>query len=131
MRRAISDARYELARNSENRVSLEIGMDIVIKSNNVVLNMAISRGLSLIPSNMVILKEKIPGYNNIMTKAKEYMKFGANRSVSYVGKKLEVKRNHQSDQPSNHLDALRCSPKTKRTTPSILDLEERYCLLTR
>ena len=68
MRSAINDAKYELAKNKENRVSLRIGMDDVIKSSNVILNLAISPGLTLMPSKMVILEEKIPGYNNILTK---------------------------------------------------------------
>ena len=40
------------------------GMRLAIKNTNVVLNLAISLGLILIPSNMIILKEKVAGYNN-------------------------------------------------------------------
>ena len=39
-------------------------MRLAIKNTNVVLNLAISPGLILIPSHMIILKEKVTGYNN-------------------------------------------------------------------
>ena len=38
-----------------------------IADTNVVLNMAISPGIILVPSDMKILEKKIPGYNNILT----------------------------------------------------------------
>ena len=40
-------------------------MRTAIKDTNVVLNMAITPGIILIPSNMIILKDKIEGYNNV------------------------------------------------------------------
>ncbi len=45
--------------------------------------MAISPGMILIPSNLIIQKEKIPGYNNILTSATDKMKFGKNTEVNY------------------------------------------------
>ena len=42
-------------------------MRTAISSTNVVLNMAISPGMILVPSNLIIQKKKIPGYNNILT----------------------------------------------------------------
>ena len=45
--------------------------------------MAISPGMILIPSNLIIQKEKIPGYNNILTSATDKMKFGKNKEVNY------------------------------------------------
>ena len=45
-------------------------------STNVVLNVAISPGMILVPSNLIIQKKKIPGYNNILTIATGKMKFG-------------------------------------------------------
>ena len=55
-----------------------------IKDRNVVLNMAITPGIILIPSDMIILKEKVAGYNNVLTLAKKDMKFGVNENVNYV-----------------------------------------------
>ncbi len=37
----------------------------------------------LVPSNLIIQKEKIPGYNNVLTLATDKMKFGKNTSVNY------------------------------------------------
>ena len=59
-------------------------MRTAIKATNVVLNMAITPGIILIPSNMIILKEKVAGYNNVLTLATKDMKFGVNRNVNYV-----------------------------------------------
>ena len=42
-------------------------MRTAIKDTNVVLNMAITPGIILIPSNTIILKEKVVGYNNVLT----------------------------------------------------------------
>ena len=55
-----------------------------IQDTNVVLNMAITPGIILIPSNMIILKNKVEGYNNVLTIATNAMKFGANTKVNYV-----------------------------------------------
>ena len=59
-------------------------MRTAIKDTNVVLNMAITPGIILIPSNMIILKEKVAGYNNVLTLATKDMKFGVNENVDYV-----------------------------------------------
>ena len=59
-------------------------MRLAIKNTNVVLNMAITPGIILIPSNMIILKEKVVGYNNVLTLATKDMKFGVNENVNYV-----------------------------------------------
>ena len=59
-------------------------MRTAIKDTNVVLNMAITPGIILIPSNMIILKEKVAGYNNVLTLATKDMKFGVNENVNYV-----------------------------------------------
>ena len=55
-----------------------------IQDTNVVLNMAITPGIILIPSNMIILKNKVEGYNNVLTLATNAMKFGVNTNVNYV-----------------------------------------------
>ena len=55
------------------------------KSTNVVLDAAISPGLILIPSNMIFLKDKIPGYNNVLTLATKDMDFGVNEGLNFEG----------------------------------------------
>ena len=59
-------------------------MRLAIKNTNVVLNLAISPGLILIPSDMIILKKKVAGYNNTLTLATKEMKFGVNEEVNKV-----------------------------------------------
>ena len=58
-------------------------MRTAIASTNAILNMAISPGMILVPSNLIIQKEKIPGYNNVLTLATDKMKFGKNTDVNY------------------------------------------------
>ena len=53
-----------------------------IKDTNVVLNMVISPGIILIPSNLIIL-DKMEGYNNVLKLATSGMKFGKNDNVNY------------------------------------------------
>ena len=53
-----------------------------IADTHVILNTAITPGMILIPGDLVILTEKIPGYNNILTVADSTMKFGLNRKVN-------------------------------------------------
>ena len=62
-----------------------------IQDTNVVLNMAITPGLILAPSNMIILKNKVEGYNNVLTIATNAMKFGVNTKVNYVAPKVTEK----------------------------------------
>ena len=52
-------------------------MRTAIKDTNVILNMAITPG-------MIILKNKVEGYNNVLTLATNEMKFGVNANVNYV-----------------------------------------------
>jgi hypothetical protein len=54
-----------------------------IKDTNVVLDTAISPGVTLIPSNMIILNKMVSGYNNILTLAESGMRFGKNEGVNY------------------------------------------------
>ena len=62
-----------------------------IQDTNVVLNMAITPGIILIPSNMIILKNKVERYNNVLTIATNAMKFGVNTKVNYVAPKVTKK----------------------------------------
>ena len=75
----------------DNPVKAVSDMRLAIKNTNVVLNMAISPGLILIPSNMIILKERVAGYNNVLTLATKDMKFGVNREVNYVKPTEDIK----------------------------------------
>ena len=68
----------------DNPVKSISDMRTAIKDTNVVLNMAITLGIILIPSDMIILKEKVAGYNNVLTLATKNMKFGVNEDVNYV-----------------------------------------------
>ena len=63
-------------------------MRTAIKDTNVLLNMVITPGIRLIPSDMIILKEKIAGYNNTLTLATKEMKFGVNVEVKKVVPKV-------------------------------------------
>ena len=54
-----------------------------IKDTNVVLNTAISPGIILIPSNLIIFDKMISGYNNVLKLATNSMKFGENDDVNY------------------------------------------------
>ena len=59
-------------------------MRLALKNTNVVLNMAITPGIILIPSDMIILREKVAGYNNVLALATKDMKFGVNENINYV-----------------------------------------------
>ena len=68
----------------DNPTKLISDMRTAIKDTNVVLNMTITPGIILIPSNMIILKDKVEGCNNVLTLATKTMKFGVNTNVNYV-----------------------------------------------
>ena len=55
-----------------------------IVDTKVILNTAICPGLILMPSLLIILKKKIAGFNNILTMADYWMKFGENKTVNKV-----------------------------------------------
>jgi hypothetical protein len=78
-----------------------------VRDTNVILNTAISPGLVLFPSNFIILKNPIPGYNNILQTANGSIKFGFNPKANYVGVKKDLpKKQHQESTPTHHLDVL-------------------------
>ena len=58
-------------------------MRTAVKATNVVLNLAILPKLILIPSDLLFLKKKIPGYNNTLTLATKKMKFGENKGLNF------------------------------------------------
>ena len=59
-------------------------MRIAVKATNVVLNLAILPKLILVPSDLLFLKKKIPGYNNTLTLATKTTNFRVNEDVNYV-----------------------------------------------
>ena len=59
-----------------NQATTISNMRVAVRDTNVILNMAVSPGLMLVPSSMVILKKAVVGYNNILKTATEDMKFG-------------------------------------------------------
>ena len=84
-----------------------------------IVNVAVSPSTFLLPSNMKILKERIPGYSNVLLTAEEKsMKFGVNKDVNYDTTKLreplsdtqnkqhQEPSTRQEDTPSKHLDNL-------------------------
>ena len=78
-----------------------------ISDCNQTVNLAVSPSTFLLPSDMKILKERIPGYSNVLYRADEKaMKFGVNTSVNFSKSKLVVKKHHQDSTPSGHLDTL-------------------------
>ena len=58
-------------------------MRTAVKATNVVLNLAILPKLILIPSDLLFLKKKIPGYNNTLTLATKTMVFGENEGLNF------------------------------------------------
>ena len=60
-------------------------MNLAISDTNVILDTAISPSLWLLPSNMMIQKTVIPGYNNMLKVATKNIKFGLNKNINYCG----------------------------------------------
>ncbi len=97
----------------QNDVTITISnMRTAIASTNVVLNMAISPGVILVPSDLTIQKDKIPGYNNILTLATDKMKFGKNTDVNY---KTPIIVPEKSD--PTPIQRTKASTKTNRVFP--------------
>ena len=92
---------------------------------NVTLNMAITPGVILIPSNMIILKTKIPGYNNTLTLVKDGMTFGTNEKLNYVGTKKYVPKTENHPPTVTHkLPGDKYVPPPKQKPKVTLDNDE-------
>ncbi len=61
--------------------------------------MAISPGMILVPSNLIIQKKKVPGYNNVLTIATEKMRFGKNTDVNYKAPTVTTKDTQSKSPP--------------------------------
>ena len=57
-------------------------MRAAISSSNVLLDLALIPGVILVPSKLIILDKPIPGYNNVLTIAKQTMQFGINQDIN-------------------------------------------------
>ena len=55
------------------------------------------------PSNFIILSDKIEGYNNILTTATSEMEFGVNKDVNYA-KPSKPKTRHSEHKPDGLID---------------------------
>ena len=98
-------------------------MNRSIQSTNVVLNLAISPSLWLLPSNFVILEKPIDGYNNKLRAADDSMKFGLNKTVNYFGSTHNQPKKVHQETPSHHLETLEkhVEPKIHREVSSQLE----------
>ncbi len=90
--------------------------------------MAISPGMILVPSNLIIQKEKIPGYNNILTLATDKMKFGKNTDVNY--KASIVTTTTQANTKASPKLKTQVTPKTTQVTPKTTQVTPKTTQVT-
>ena len=81
-------------------------MNQAVTSTNVVLNMAISLTLWLIPNNLIIVDTPIVGYSNKLKVSNENMNFGLNKDVNYYGVKNDPPKKEHQESLTNHLDTI-------------------------
>ena len=62
-----------------------------IKTMTVWLNLAVARGVLLLPARMIINTESVVGYNNNLRRATDDMKLGVNNHVNQGTKKASLK----------------------------------------
>ena len=58
-----------------------------VKDTNQILNLNLSPGLLIMPSNLTILKDPIKGYNNTITTSTQKMQFGFSKNLNKVEEK--------------------------------------------
>ena len=121
------DIFHELVKDTiaqDSQVKLISDMRLAIKGTNVVLNLVISPGIILIPSDMIILKERVAGYNNVLTLATRSMRFGVNKNINYSEPpKAEPEAPETSETPKAEPKAEpKATPKAtpEETTPTAL-----------
>ena len=66
---------------------------LAVQEAKLRLDLAISPGIWLMPSNLVINTESIVGYNNELQKASDDIEFGVNVGVNEKSKKVGIKHN--------------------------------------
>ena len=91
-------------------------MRTAIASTNVVLNMAISPGMILVPSNLIIQKKKILGYNNVLTQATDKIRFGKNTDVNYKAPLVVTQEVTKTVIPSKTTERSDATQKTQNRT---------------
>ena len=99
-----------------------------IEATKVRLNLAVARGVLLLPSRMIINTESIVGYNNNLRRATDNMKLGVNNQVNQGTKKASLKLmaggpskiNPPNSHPSNpiHKKATEAQGLAKPTQPT-------------
>ena len=63
-----------------------------VQETKVRLNLAVGRGVLLLPARMIINKESVVNYNNNLRWAKDDMKLGVNNQVNQGTKKASTKK---------------------------------------
>ena len=69
-----------------------------IKDTNQILSLNISPGLLIIPSELTILKNPIPGYNNSITTSTLNMRFGVNQNLNKATPVVPLQGSSNSNQ---------------------------------
>ena len=101
-----------------------------IQDTNVVLNMAITPGIILIPSNMIILKNKVEGYNNVLRLATNAMKFGVNSKVNYVARTTKKPPIPPTEKPTKPIVTNDKKKRNVKPSPLPLGKYDRYRVLS-
>ena len=98
-------------------------MRTAIQATHVILDTVIIPGVSLISSSLVILKEPIPGYNNILLTANSNMNFGLNSDVNRTKREVQepkpnpIKVFDKPDKPN----LTKVSKEPEKQSPQMLD----------
>ncbi len=105
------DVFYKLVEDTISQSDTTMTISIIqraIKSTNIVLNFAISPGVILTSSRMIILESPIKGFNNMLTIATNDVSFGYNTNVSEVIRKITKKPNKQlqTERHTEHLESF-------------------------
>ena len=81
-------------------------MNLAISDTKIILDLAISPKLWLLPSKMIIQKNIIPGYNNMLCMATKDMKFGLNKNINYFHNNRDLQKKIHQNALTSHLDSL-------------------------
>ena len=100
---------------SDQKVAIS-NMRKAIKDTNVVLNMAITPGIILIPSNLIILDKMKAGYNNTLLQAKSGMRFGTNDGVNYEKPEVSTSASTTSQSASTTSQSASTTSQSASTT---------------
>lgn len=99
-----------------------LNMNKAITDTNVIQNLAISPNTWLVPGSMIILKERIAGYNNLLKRASEDMKFGINHSVNFTEIKKKVVKKIVTHKPKKlHQDEQSIEKEKEKEKKPVLD----------